>query len=68
MQYLEDDFQFLNNEFKAMGIDSAGRKREETDPSPQTSNDSGGSKVSHLSNRNHFCIKNKVEGEFVVSD
>lgn len=29
--------------------------------------DSSGSKVSHLANKNQYCIKNKIEGEVVVS-
>ena len=37
--------------------------------SPQTtSNESNRSKVSHLTNKNQFCIKNFIEGEVVVSD
>jgi len=51
MLYLENDFEYLKNEFKALGMDSASRKYE-NDPSPNNSNDSGGSKASHLTNRN----------------
>lgn len=67
MQYLEDEFQYFDKELKELGINSANRKHE-NDPSPNTSNDSGGSKNSHLTNRNQYCIKNKIEGEIVVSD
>lgn len=69
MQYLEDDFSYLDKEFKALGINSAQKRKEsDIDPSPNNSNDSGGSKASHLTNRNQYCIKNKEEGEVVLSD
>ena len=67
MDNLENDFEFLKNEFMALGINSATRKHED-DPSPISSNNSGESKASHLTNRNQYCIKNKIEGERVVSD
>ena len=67
MQYLDDEFQFFDREFKELGINSASRKIE-ADPSPNNSNDSGTSKSSHLTNRNQYCIKNKIEGEIVLSD
>ena len=64
---MREEINFLDKEFKDLGLQNSQDRKKESDFLKDSPADSGGSKGSHMSNRNQYCIKNKIKGEFIVS-